>query len=609
MAILNSNKTSSTIFDEKPKRKFLYKGSDVSSEYIKMPDGVRIAVDIMLPQNLEKNKTLPCILIMTKYWRSLCTKNPLQGEKSSTNPQMPICEFLNRNGYAVAIADARGTGASFGTWEYPLSSLEIKDFYFVGKWITTKEWSNGKIGALGRSYEGSTAEFLSTVDDDKILKAIVSKESEFDIYFDVAFPGGIRNEWFLDNFGNLNYNLDNNIVPKNWGFSANFVVKGVNPVSEDKSLKYLNLAIKDHKKNINIEKSIKGIAFRDDPLMPHSLTLDDCSFFKRMDKIDGSNIPMLIWASWMDGTSANSAIHKFLNLNNIKKIFIGSWSNNLKTDGNPYSKSKSKTIPTKTARWNETLKFFEKYINDEPTKNDSSIIYYYTIGEEKWKSTDVWPPDGIKHEKWFFNSNNLLSKSVPQFDEFDLYPVDFSATTGKTNRWHTIDGSTPVIYKNRKKEDQKLLVYTSEPFEEDAEITGHSVIKLNIKSTANDGAFYVYLEDVDEKGNVTYLTEGQLRGIHRRIANEEAMYNTVFPYHTFLREDAKPIDPGEVTNISFPLLPISALIKKGHRMRIAIAGHDANTFARIPKKDDVVISVIRDTITPSYIEIPIKYIK
>ena len=609
MAILTSNKNSSIIFDEKTRKKFLYKGSSISSEYIKMHDGVKLAVDIMLPQNLEKGKRIPCIIIMTKYWRSLLIKSPLQGGKNSVNYKMPICEFLNCHGYAVARIDARGTGASFGTWAYPLSSIEIQDFYFVGKWITERNWSNGKIGSLGRSYEGSAAEFLSAIDEDKILKAIISKEAEFDIYLDAALPGGIRNEWFLDTVGNLYYNLDNNIVPKDWGFSANFGIKGVNPVSEDKNMETLSLALKEHKKNINLEKSIKGIAFRNDPLMPHSLTLDDCSFFKRKEKIENSNVPMLIWASWMDGTSANSAIHKFLNLKNAKKVFIGSWSNNLKTDGSPYSKSKSKTIPTRTARWNEMLKFFEKYFNEDSFDEDSSTIYYYTIGEEKWHSTETWPPKEMNNEKWFFNSNQSLSKSQPKSNEFDLYPVDFSTTTGKTNRWHTVDGSTPVIYKNRKKEDQKLLTYTSNPLEWDIEITGHPVIVLNIKSTSNDGAFYVYLEDVDEKGNVIYLTEGQLRGIHRKISNDEAMYNTVLPYHTFLREDAKPITPGEVTNISFYLLPVSALIKKGHRIRISIAGHDADTFVRIPRTEAVVISMIRDTLTPSYIEIPIKYRK
>jgi hypothetical protein len=52
------------------------------------------------------------------------------------------------------------------------------------------------------------------------------------------------------------------------------------------------------------------------------------------------------------------------------------------------------------------------------------------------------------------------------------------------------------------------------------EITGHPVVTLYVTSTAKDGAFYVYLEDVDENGKVTYVTEGQLRPLHRKVSNE-----------------------------------------------------------------------------------------
>ena len=42
---------------------------------------------------------------------------------------------------------------------------------------------------------------------------------------------------------------------------------------------------------------------------------------------------------------------------------------------------------------------------------------------------------------------------------------------------------------------------------------GHPIAKLFTASTHTDGAFYVYLEAIDENGKVTYLTEGQLRAL------------------------------------------------------------------------------------------------
>jgi hypothetical protein len=52
-------------------------------------------------------------------------------------------------GYAILYADARGTGASYGTRTQPFSVDEINDFGEVVDWVAKQPWSNGKVGALG----------------------------------------------------------------------------------------------------------------------------------------------------------------------------------------------------------------------------------------------------------------------------------------------------------------------------------------------------------------------------------------------------------------------------------------------------------------------------
>jgi predicted acyl esterase len=51
--------------------------------------------------------------------------------------------------------------------------------------------------------------------------------------------------------------------------------------------------------------------------------------------------------------------------------------------------------------------------------------------------------------------------------------------------------------------------------------------------------------------------------------------------------------------------PISALVKKGHRLRVAIAGHDNNTFIRIPEEGTATIAVQRNSRAQSMIELPV----
>ena len=64
--------------------------------------------------------------------------------------------------------------------------------------------------------------------------------------------------------------------------------------------------------------------------------------------------------------------------------------------------------------------------------------------------------------------------------------------------------------------------------------------------------------------------------------------------------------PGEVAEIRSNLYATSVLIEKGHRVRIAIAGHDASVFARYPAEGTPVLTVQRNSLYPSHVQLPIK---
>jgi predicted acyl esterase len=51
--------------------------------------------------------------------------------------------------------------------------------------------------------------------------------------------------------------------------------------------------------------------------------------------------------------------------------------------------------------------------------------------------------------------------------------------------------------------------------------------------------------------------------------------------------------------------PTSVLIPAGHRLRLAIAGHDKDTFARYPAEGDPVMTIYRNTAHPSRLVIPV----
>ena len=106
-----------------------------------------------------------------------------------------------------------------------------------------------------------------------------------------------------------------------------------------------------------------------------------------------------------------------------------------------------------------------------------------------------------------------------------------------------------------------------------------------MRAATADPCVFAYLEDIAPDGTVTYMTEGQLRALHRRIAAPDTLpYDPGPAPHSFRRCDAMPVTAGEKFTLAFKLYAVAALIRKGHRLRLAIAGADAGTF-RLPTND------------------------
>ena len=78
---------------------------------------------------------------------------------------------------------------------------------------------------------------------------------------------------------------------------------------------------------------------------------------------------------------------------------------------------------------------------------------------------------------------------------------------------------------------------------------------------------------------------------------------------TFSREDAENLTPGKTTELKFELLATSYQFKKGHRIRIAIAGADKDHFAFISSSETLTFRIERSRRYPSKVELPVYGLK
>ena len=587
---------------EIPEKKYT-DGYTVDSIYITVRDGVKIAATLCFPKGIASDTKIPTVLTQTRYWRAMELRIPFRWILDSMAPNAPNPEVVTSRGYALIYTDVRGTGASDGTRIVPFSKEEIKDGSDVVDWIISQPWSDGNVVSKGISYTGTTAELFAK-NNHQAIKAVIPGHGFWDPYTDVAFPGGCYDHAFMQLWSFLGKNLDLNnpkvfrqIRPEAW-----LLINGVKPVNNDKDLKLLQNAINQHKSNQYVYEHTLARDFRDDKL-PDGTIFDDLSIFAQKEIIERSNVPILAWCSWLDSGYGDAIVNRFMNTYTPQIAILGDWSHGASYPANQFFPNRTFVTPTPKDKVNAWINFFDKCVYGDGIQGKT--IYYYTLAEEKWKKSNVWPPKGHFYQKWYFSENNSLIRVEPKENTgSDDYKINYRVSTGRNNRWWALLG-LPITYYNRNKVDEKLLCYTSQPFDSDTEITGQIIACLYLSSTHEDGAIFAYFEDVDESGNVTYVTDGEFRPLHRKVLTDEPPYKMLTPYHSYNKEDSAPLIPGEITEVKFGFHVTSVLIKKGHRIKIAISGADKDTFIRYPKEGRPTITISRNKEFPSYIELPI----
>ncbi len=586
------------------------------ARYLVMRDGVRIAVDLWFPPSLTATTRAPTLIHSTRYVRAM--RYGMLGRALATLGQaqwvQPEIDRLNQAGYIVMLVDARGSGASFGTRAAEWSPDEVADMGEIVDWIVAESWSNGRVGGWGVSYEGNTAELLAATGRPAV-KAVAPLFDDYDPVFTQALAGGAFGRPFIAAWGAGNKALDASDICGASGVSGaacffqNLVAPGTKPVDGDSGLALLAAAVAGHRANYSVEEFAAAITYPRDSVLPDGRpNLMIAPYLRRIRAAAESNhVAMLVRLGWYDGGTVNTGLGRFFTQTNPMQIEIGAWSHGGGHDVDPFAAKDTPPNPASRDQFTALVKFFDAYLKGDGTPAVDRLIHYYTMNQGLWKTTPVWPPAEMATRRWYFApGHGLVPDAAPADSGADVYQVDFSATTGHPGRWDTQLGGGDVVYADRAAADRTLLSYTGTPLPIDVEITGAAVINLEVSSTATDGLFFGYLEDVAPDGRVTYLTEGLLRALHRKVSAAPPPYHEFGPVHSFTSADGAPMIPGQPTTVSFALYSVSVRLGAGHRIRVSIAGHDEAGFDRVPRNGTPTITVFRGKTRASWIDLPMR---
>ncbi|MBI1350263.1 MAG: CocE/NonD family hydrolase [Actinomycetales bacterium] len=567
--------------------------------YVPMRDGTRIAVDVWLPAEAVAGHRVGTVMRATRYWRAAV------GSLDSTAHEGEVA-LVTGAGLALVTVDVRGTGASFGVWPGPWSLQEQSDLDDIVTWIAAQEWSNGRVGAHGVSYDGNTAELIGSLGRPAVI-AVAPRFADYDPWAHLAFPGGVLLESFLTEWaaGNRALDLDApELVAANDDEARELRAWFGHPKpvdGDDGSL--VAAAVAEHVANVDLLDVVGRMEAYDDESSqvlgyPHSAP------FARREQTEASGTEIRHVGSWYDAGTAAGVIARFMSTSNPQRAVIGAWSHGGQFDASPFRREPGlPAVPPVDEQRADLADWLEERLADDAAPMTGRVLTYVTVGTDEWRSTTVWPPIGVSAERLWLTADAALAR-VPASEGSVTYRVDPEASSGAgSNRWQTQAGQAPVHYADRVGADQRCVVWTAEPTDAPIVVTGSPVLHLTMSSTATDGAVHAYLEAVDPGGKVVYLTEGILRLLHR--ATGPAPYAVTGPYHPCTRALAAPMTPGKAETVELTLFPVSAHVPAGWRLRLALAGADAGTFRGVAL-DEPATWIVYTGAESSWIDLPVE---
>lgn len=509
---------------------------------VPMRDGVKLAVDVILPPDGE---SFPVVLSQGRYWRSYLVPGQPPGPLSVVPPSThaPKTEELLQAGFAVVNADTRGTGASEGAWPIMWSDDEVADAHDLVAWIAQQPWCDGSVLAAGLSYEGTTA-VLAGGCGHPAVRGSVARGFEWDVFDDIVAPGGVLLEGFLREWSASCHDLDRNVVPSLFGRVARIFVRGGRPLDDDPGGERLAKIVAE-RHNPSVLGAVRGLRSAADPYGTSGTSLRQVALSSRAHLRGASVPPMQIWGSWMDGATARTVLRMFATVPAVREARIGAWSHT--GEHGASLGQRSRPDPPLEQQSAQQIAFLQGCV--QGTLPARRTLHYFTMGEDAWHTTQVWPPEGITQRTMGLDADGGIS-SVPPPEGSRSWRPDASATTGTRNRWHTANAK-PIALARRHRAARRLLSWRTPPLPGALVITGEPELLLTLTTSYDTPAVFAYLELVDPDGHVHYVTEA----IGRSTASAHAR-----------------------GSLTVRFLPTSVRVPSGWQLQLGLAATDADTF-------------------------------
>ena len=240
----------------------------------------------------------------------------------------------------------------------------------------------------------------------------------------------------------------------------------------------------------------------------------------------------------------------------------------------------------KTAVWyreNVEFPFFAFHLKQKG-EGRFPAAWAFETGTNVWRTYDAWPPKQAQPRRLYFHANSQLSFDEPaENDGFDEYLADPNKPVPY------ISYIAPGMAATYMTSDQRhaarrpdVLVYETEPLEEDLTIAGEVGVELYFSTTGTDADYVVKLIDVyppDYPNPQPNPANVQMGGYQQLVRGEpfRAKYR-----HSF--EKPQPLTPNQLERLAFLMPGILHTFRRGHRIMVHVQSSWFPLTDRNPQK-------------------------
>ena len=312
---------------------------------------------------------------------------------------------------------------------------------------------------------------------------------------------------------------------------------------------------------------------------------------------------VLVVGGWYDAEDLNGPYRTFYAINKFNPqtqttLVEGPWVHGgwARGDGSRLGDVQFNAKTSEYFRTNIQFPFFEHYLKGKGSAQPKAVVF--ETGTNVWRNFDAWPPRAATPKTLYFHAGGKLSfdpptetKSEDEYPSDPNHPVPFVGyTTDTVPQRYMVDDQRFASYR------PDVLVYETNPLEEDVTIAGPIAPRLKVASSGTDSDFVVKLIDVypenypdQEDGtrpNKRVLDAPPLRmGGYQELLRGE-------PFRAKFRnswEKPEALIPGKETDINFTMPDLFHTFRRGHRIMVQVQSswfpltdRNPQTFTDIP---------------------------